>query len=77
MLMLLAVPGSFRLAGTVEPGRGEAAFGFYTVVALSLALGLAPDAVLALNEERGRLSLGRLTHAALEDAVNLLLAACE
>ena len=48
-LMLLAIPGSFRLAGTVEPGRGEAAFGFYTVIALSLALGLAPGALLALG----------------------------
>jgi hypothetical protein len=48
-LMLLAIPGSFRLARTVEPGRGEGAFGFYGVVALSLALGLAPGAFLALG----------------------------
>jgi hypothetical protein len=48
-LMLLSIPGSFRLARTLEPGRGEAAFGFYAAVALSLALGLVPGAILALG----------------------------
>lgn len=48
-LMLLAMPASFRLARTLEPGRGRAALGLYAAVALSLALGLAPGALLALG----------------------------
>jgi hypothetical protein len=48
-LMLLAMPASFRLARTLEPGRGRSALGLYAAVALSLALGLAPGAFLALG----------------------------
>jgi hypothetical protein len=48
-LMLLAMPGCFRLARTLEPGQGRAAVGFYAAVALSLVLGLAPAGFLALG----------------------------
>ena len=48
-LMLLGMISSFRLARNLEPGSGTEAFGFYTVIALSLALGLAPGAFLALG----------------------------
>jgi hypothetical protein len=47
-LVLLAAPGAFRLARTLEPGHGKEAIGFYVVVAISVALGLAPGAFLAL-----------------------------
>lgn len=48
-LMLLAIPGCFRLASTLEPGQGRAALGFYAAVGLGLAMGLAPGALLALG----------------------------
>jgi hypothetical protein len=48
-LMVLAMASSFRLARTVEVGRGKEAIGFYAVVAISIALGLAPGAILALG----------------------------
>jgi hypothetical protein len=48
-LMLLYVASSLRLARTLGLGRGKEAVGFCLVVALSLALGLAPGLFLALG----------------------------
>jgi hypothetical protein len=48
-LLLLATVGSFRLARTLEAGQGRTAIVFYAVLGLSLALGLAPGAFLALG----------------------------
>jgi len=49
VLLLLAAVGSFRLARTLEAGRGRTALAFYAVLALSLALGLAPGGFLTLG----------------------------
>jgi hypothetical protein len=48
-LMLLYGASSFRLARTLGLGRGKEAVGFCLVIALSLALGLAPSLFLALG----------------------------
>jgi hypothetical protein len=48
-LMLLYTASSFRLARTLALGRGKEAVGFCLVIALSLALGLAPSLFLALG----------------------------
>jgi hypothetical protein len=48
-LLLLAMIGSFRLARTLDAGQGRTAFVLYAVLAVSLALGLAPGAFLALG----------------------------